>query len=162
MVANIDDDDAMKALWAKLEKAHHERQRKLERLDIHEVSGVQLPAHAVEGWLVAKAKDDPHQHRTDADYYVGTAAQQLRHYLNTDTIPAGTERPINPADKSRTVGRSSCGCVYLRTPESIARAASQAYVNQVTKSERRPAGVFPPKEAAWIQAEIDKLQRGNA
>lgn len=151
-------DDATEDFLAKLEKARNERQqRQMVNLDINEVSGVSAPAHMVEGWLVAKAKDDPHQHRTDSDYLDGAALAQARHWLNADTIPANTERPINPVDKSRTIGRSNCGCVYLKTPESIARAVGRAYVSGVTKSERRPTTIFTPEQAAWLQAEIDKL-----
>lgn len=131
------------------------RQRKMVDLSIEETSGVSRPAHGVEGWLILKSSEGGHRHRADVDYLAGMAAETGRVLYNTDTIsPGGPERPIT-ADGSRGFGRSSCGCLYFRSPETVTKAESEEYVNRVEKAA--PKRTWTPEEAAFLTAEANKL-----
>lgn len=135
--------------------AHADRQRKMIHLDVTETSGVSEPAHGVSGWVVVKSADGAHDHRTDADYLQGMALESARQLLNSDTVPTGGEKPFAD-DPSRSLGRSNCGCLYLRTPESMERAASAAYLDDVNK-KAAPKRTWTPEEAAYLTAETNKL-----
>lgn len=151
-----DPDPAVQAYLERLKRADEERRglrRKLTDINIEEASAVDYPAHLAEGWLVLKSAD-VHQHRPDVMYLEGMSAESARHLFNTDTIPAGSERPIGE-DGSRSLGRSSCGCLYFRSPESVAKAASDAYVGRMTKAT--PKRTWTAEEAVYLSNEANKL-----
>jgi hypothetical protein len=134
-------------------REHSHRQRQLRNLNVTETSGVDFPAHLAEGWLVVKSADG-HQHRSDAYYLEGMALESARQLLNSDTVPVGGAKPFVD-DPSRSLGRSECGCLYLRTPESMEKAASAAYLEGLTKAV--PKRTWTQEEAAYLTAEANKL-----
>lgn len=150
-------DDNVQKFLDQLQRRDEERrgvQKKMVGIDITETLAVENPGHLVPGWLVMKSSADAHQHRSDADYLQGMALETARQLLNSDTVPTGGERAF-AADPARSLGRSNCGCLYLRTPETVEKAASEAYVNGITKAA--PKRTWTPEEAAYLTSEANKL-----
>jgi hypothetical protein len=84
------------------------------------------------------------------------ALESARHLFNSDTVPTGGERAFTD-DPNRCLGRSDCGCLYLRTPESVEKAASTAYLDGLTKAA--PKRTWTQEEAAYLEAEIKRMQQ---
>lgn len=141
--------------FVKLEANHKARQQsKLTRINVVETSGVAHPAHLTEGWVVLKSAGADHQHRTDADYLAGMALATARELLKSDTVPTGGEKSF-VGDPNRFLGRSNCGCLYLRTPETMEKSAAAAYFDGVNKAA--PKRTWTQEEAAYLTAEANKL-----
>jgi hypothetical protein len=143
------DPAAVQAFLDNLQRQDEERRgvRKLVNLDIEETSAVAHPAHGVEGWLVAKAGTNPHDHHPDAFYPEGSM-QQSANLLN---LKAGEEVELA---KGRTLGKDACGCLYLRSPESMAKAAGEEFVRQHHDRENAIAKAAGP---TWTDEDFARL-----
>lgn len=137
--------------FRKLKAAHEARQqRKMLNIDVVETSGVQFPAHLTPGWVVMKSAD-AHDHRADALYLEEWALKSAEQW----GLQPGQELSIA---EGRSVGKSTCGCVYMRTPETVSKAASDAWVASYQEALTKKASGLSPEEIAYFEAETKRIQ----
>ncbi|GAA4655681.1 hypothetical protein GCM10023346_48640 [Arthrobacter gyeryongensis] len=128
-------------------------QRKLVNLDVREVSAVDFPAHGVEGWLVAKAAGT---HRHDPAFgYLSEAEEKTAAMLYG--IDSGTLRKSSTMTvPNGVIGRSACGCMYLSTPDTVAKAESEsAWEKYRGQQPRSWSDTLTPEQLAYLKDTSD-------
>ncbi len=145
-------DPTMHAFLDKLRRQDEERRgiRKLSGIDIDEVSAVTNPAQQAPGWLVLKSAGSAHEHWADAFYPYG-AMQQTANFLD---LKPGGEKELA---KDRHLGKHACGCVYLRSPESVAKAAGEDFVRQHHDRE----AIAKDASLRWTDEDFARLDNNN-
>jgi hypothetical protein len=110
--------------WFDAHNGSRRVQKKLVNLDVHEVSAVERPAHQVEGWIVMKSAGGTHRHNPAYTYL--TEAEEktaaMLYGIDSDTLRKSATTDVAHG----VIGRDSCGCTYLSTPDSLAKAANDA------------------------------------
>lgn len=136
------------------DEARRAQQKKLTNLDIEEVSAVRSPATKAEGWLVMKsAGPAPHEHRPDASY-LDESQQYTAQFLN---LKAGEE--VQLAEGRHLGKEAACGCLYLRSPESVAKAAGEDFLRQHYERENAVAKEAGPR---WTDEDFANLERRDS
>jgi hypothetical protein len=135
---SIFDRPEVKEFLAKLERQHTARQqRKLVDLDVVETSLVDRPAHLHDGWVVMKSAG--HSHRPDAQYVEADEA------TTSTLLEAGFEK-------------DTCGCAFLVTPESTAKAEREQFENHFKQLQKATAN--PPWDGMLTAEEVKFLMAG--
>jgi hypothetical protein len=139
------------AAIAKLEATHAARQRKMVNIDVVETSGVDRPAHGHEGWVVLKSAGPAkaHQHLVDAHYLTVQEQETAQAFYRTDVLKSGES--VQAAGEA-TIRRDTCGCLYLVTPDAVAKAAAEDFEKQLEQNRRgrTPEWTLTPEEVAYL------------
>lgn len=142
--------------------SEHRPQRKLVDIEVVETSGVDHPAHLHPGWVVMKADGrkpaEPHMHLTEAHYLRPGEEDTAKGIYGSDDLKPGTSKEMS---KDGTLGRDDCGCLYMKTSGTIARAEEESFKQHLARATEA-ARTEGPWNGMLTKEEVEFLMGGPA
>ncbi|BAS18716.1 hypothetical protein AHiyo8_pII70300 (plasmid) [Arthrobacter sp. Hiyo8] len=123
-------------------------QRKLVNLAVHEVSAVDEPAHGAPGWIVMKSAGT-HRHNPAFSYL--TEAEEKTAAMLYGVGPDTLRKSSTTAVPNGVIGRDGCGCLYLSTAQTVAKAEAQAAREMYEAEQPRAwSDTLTPEQVAYL------------
>jgi hypothetical protein len=148
---------------AALAKASGRHQAKLVDLVVDEVSLVSRPAHGIEGWLVRKSAGTPsadgHAHDPNFHYLDDQEQKSAALLHGSGDLKPGDRKPVQGAEERAAIGRDTCGCLYLLSPETVEKgtATKLALAKAAEPAPAQWGDSLTPAEVAYMTGETNEL-----